>query len=190
MGRLLRGLRDGSFFFRRGQGLDFRSGSGGVVGRGLRIGNGCGGGLSMAICCIDHIADHLLGRDGLFQLAHLAEGFEGGLHEVSEGADLGVIDGVAGEGLGDGIEIVEDGGVVFHVNEGDEGDGVAGRGRNGLEGVEAAAAVVRVAEVVAGERRHGAAGAAEAEMAAAGVVGRIAGARRVRFHFRSLSVWD
>lgn len=120
---------------------------------------------------VDDVANDLIGSDRLFHLAHLAEGFEGRLHEIGEGAGLAVVYGVEGECIGDSVEVFEDGGVVLHVNEAYEGDRVPGEGGMGLETFHATAAIVHEAEVVAVKGGHGAAGAAEAEMTAARIIG-------------------
>lgn len=104
------------------------------------------------------------------------------MHEIGESAGLAMVDGVAGEGIGYGVEVFEDGGVVFHVDKADEGDGVSGGWGMGLEAANAAAPVVIEAEIAAVEGGHGAAGASEAEVAAAGVVGSFADTGIVRVH--------
>jgi hypothetical protein len=102
------------------------AGDGDCVGR---LGAGDGGlgcrfadGEDFIVFAVDDFADQFFGGDGLFDLVHLAEGFEGGLHEVSEHAGLAMVDGVAGKGAGNGIEVVEDGSVVLHVDEAYERD--------------------------------------------------------------------
>jgi hypothetical protein len=159
----------------------------------LRIGRGAcrlkcaiGSGEGFSVFPVDDFADRVFGRNGLFQLVHLAKGFERGLHEVSEGAGLAVVDGVAGECVGNGIEIVEYGSVVFHVDEGHQGSGAAAHGWKLRRAAGLAAAlVVHVAKIVVFERGHGAACTGEAEMAAARVVGSFADAGFVRVHFHS-----
>jgi hypothetical protein len=90
------------------------------------------------------------------------------LHEIGEDADLAMIDVMVGEGQGDGVEVVQDGGVVFHVGKADEGLPDVGVGKVGAAGAEeAAAAIVVVAEFAGVVGGHGAAGSAEGDAAAA-----------------------
>lgn len=142
-----------------------------------------GSGEGLVVNVEDDVAGSVLGSDWGFQLAHLAEGFKSSLHEIGEGAGLAVVDGVMSEGFGDGIEVVEYGCVVIHVDKAYERNGVGDDWGAGLEKSEAAATVVIEAEIAAGKGGHGATGAAEAEMAAAGEIRRLEGAGFVRFHF-------
>ena len=90
------------------------------------------------------------------------------MHEVGHDADLAVIDMMVGEGQGDGVEVVEDGGVVFHVGKADEGFPDVGVGKVGAAGAEeAAAAIVVVAEFAGVVGGHGAAGSIEGDAATA-----------------------
>jgi len=139
---------------------------------GFRVGNGLG----LVEVVVDDVADDFLSGDFCFDLGHLPEGFEGGVHEVGEGRDLGVVDGVAGEGVGDGVEVGHDAVVVVHVLEGDDGgEGEVVRD-GGFDAEDFFAVAVAVAEVFAAEGGHGAAGSGVGEVAAARVVGGASGA--------------
>ena len=149
----------------------FRRGGFGRGGFG-RVGFGRGGGDAGAILVVEgDVEDGFLGSGGGFDLVHLAEGFEGGVHEVGESADVAVVDGAGVKGFENGVEVVEDGSVVFHVGEADKrGGGVAG-GVAGFGGFGAAEApLVVAAELLAAQGGHGAAGAVEAKVTAAGEV--------------------
>jgi hypothetical protein len=116
---------------------------------------------------VDDVGDNFVESGTGSELVHLAEGFQAGLHEVSEDADLAMVDLVVGESLGDGIEVVEDGGVVFHVGESDEGFSDVGVREDGAtDAGEAAVALVVVAEFSAVFGGHGAAGSAEGDATA------------------------
>ena len=114
----------------------------------------------------DYVGDDFVEGGAGFELLHLAEGLETGLHEIGESADLAVVDLMAGERLGDGVEVVEDGGVVFHVDEVDEGRQGSGVGEGGTEAFRAVAEFVVVAEFAAAVGGHGAAGSVEVDAAA------------------------
>lgn len=89
------------------------------------------------------------------------------MHEAVDGAYLPVVDCVAGEGVGGGVEVVEDAAKVLHLDEGDQRDLAPVVRRHWLEGAQKAALVMRVAELAVFECRHGAAGAVDADMCAA-----------------------
>ena len=169
------GCEDGlefGFGLEFGRGRWFWIGIGGQLG--LRGGFGIGDGQGLIEVVVDDFADDFFGGDFGFDLGHLFEGFEGGLHEVGECGDLAEVDGVAGEGVGDGVDIGEDGEMVLHVVEGDDGgEGeVVGDGR--LDAEDLVAVSMLITKVFAVEGGRGAAGSAEGEVAAAGVVGRCA----------------
>ncbi len=161
----------------RGRRLRLRCGNGG----GLRLGGGlrsrAGDRRGDGLLSTGDAEGPVIDADGAvfllhlgFELVHLAEGFEGGLHEASEGRDLAVVDDMTCEGVADGVEVFEDGGVVFHVDEAYEGCGGPGVGVAGLEFELAEAAVVVEAEVFAAKGGASAAGAVELEVTAAGPV--------------------
>ena len=131
-----------------------------------RIGLWVGGGEGLVVFVEDYVGDDFVEGGAGFELLHLAEGLETGLHEIGESADLAVVDLMAGERLGDGVEVVEDGGVVFHVDEVDEGRLGSGVGEGGTEAFRAVAEFVVVAEFAAAVGGHGAAGSAEVDAAA------------------------
>ena len=76
------------------------------------------------------------------------------MHEVGEDADLAMIDVMVGEGQGDGVEVVQDGGVVFHVGKADEGLPDVGVGKVGAAGAEEAAAAIVVVDVYKRQIHH------------------------------------
>ncbi len=157
----------------------------------METGRGCRGGLRL-VCGLrsgggDGRGDGLLGAGDAerpvidaegpvfllhfgLELMHLAQGFESGLQEAGNGGNLAVVDVGMGEGAGGGIEVFEDGGVVFHADELDEGGGGPGVGIAGPDFGVAEAAVVVEAEIFAAEGGGGTAGAVEFEVTAAGPV--------------------
>jgi hypothetical protein len=127
-------------------------------------GSGAARGWSLVV--EDNVGDDFVEGGAGFELLHLAEGLEAGLHEIGESADLAVVDLMVGERQGDGVEVVEDGGVVFHVDEADEGTGAWCREDGADASYGAEVAFVVVAEFAAVVGGHGAAGSVEVDAAA------------------------
>jgi hypothetical protein len=117
---------------------------------------------------------------GVFALlVNLAEGAEAGALHAGHGGGLAVVDFAVAEGLGDEVEVVEDGGLVLDPDEGD-------KGRESLTRAVGAALLLLEAEVVLEAKAagfpagHGAASAIDFDVTAAG--------DRSRFHGTSLFV--
>ncbi|HEY1807951.1 MAG TPA: hypothetical protein VGG42_05270 [Acidobacteriaceae bacterium] len=111
----------------------------------------------------------------VFEVVHLAKGFEGGAQEATIGDGLAVVDDAVGKGFDDVVEVAEDGGVVFDPGEGDEGNLIeGGRGQSCRLAAGAGADLAQLvleAEVPTLEGGLAAAGAVDAEVAAAVVIG-------------------
>jgi hypothetical protein len=138
------------------------------LGRGRQIRRRIGGGEGLVLVVEDNVGDDFVESGAGFELLHLTEGLEAGLHEIGESADLAVVDLMVGERQGDGVEVVKDGGVVLHVDKADErrqGRGVGQDGADASYGAEVAFVVVADFAAVFGG--HGAAGSVEVDAAAA-----------------------
>lgn len=112
-------------------------------------------------------------------LVDLAEGAEAGALDAGHGGGLAVVDFAVAEGLGDEVEVVEDGGLVLDPDEGDEGREPLARAV-GAALLLLEAEVVLEAEAAGFPARHGAAGAIDFDVTAAG--------DSSRFHGTSLLV--
>jgi hypothetical protein len=90
---------------------------------------------------------------------------------VGQGRDLAEVNGVAGEGVGDGVDVGEDAEMVLHVVEEDDGGEGEIVGDGWLDAEDLVAVSMLITKVFVVEGGHGAAGSAEGEVTATVVVG-------------------
>jgi len=125
-------------------------------------------GAGVAVGVEAEVADHFVGGYGLFDPQALAQSAERGVHKAVHDSGFAVVDHALVVRARYGVDVVEDGVVVFRVDEADERHGDEGAGRRGPLAHAEQAGLVGEAEVFAVGGGHGAAGAVDAEMGAAG----------------------